>query len=119
MFNKKSLIVLMLIAVLAIAFVEWRFSTNISHLYNDVVLDNKEHFLSCEELPPSSDVTQIVAEHQETIKRIEQVNPRATMHVSGHLFKKLAHSPGGGLWSDDEGQSWGGIRIYRFIHLSR
>jgi len=77
MFNKKSLIVLMLIAILAIAFVGWRFETNITHLLNDVILDNKDHFLSCEELPPSSEVTRIVEQHQETIKRIEKVSPGA------------------------------------------
>lgn len=75
MFKKKRLIIVVLIALLAVAFVGWGGSSSIVYLYNNVVLDNEDHFLSCEELPPLSDVTQVVEEHQDTIESIEKINP--------------------------------------------
>lgn len=44
-------------------------------LYNELVLDSKDHFLSCDELPSVAEVEQIVDSHQETIDKIKQVNP--------------------------------------------
>lgn len=41
----------------------------------DVIYDNREHYLSCEELPALSEVEQVVEEHQNLIQEIEQVNP--------------------------------------------
>jgi hypothetical protein len=50
-------------------------TNSIRALYNDFVLDNRDHFLSCEELPPVSEVIQVVDEHQDTVREIEQVKP--------------------------------------------
>ena len=44
-------------------------------LYNDLVLDSKDHFLSCDELPSVAEVEQVVDSHQDTIDKIKQVNP--------------------------------------------
>lgn len=76
MFNKKNIIVLMLIAILAIGFMGWGLLYTINKVYfNDIGWHGR--FLNCDELPPSSEVTRIVEQHQETIKRIEEVNPDA------------------------------------------
>jgi len=43
--------------------------------YDEVVLDNRNHYLSCEQLPSESEVRQVMEAHQDVIERIEQVNP--------------------------------------------
>ncbi|MEK7157620.1 MAG: hypothetical protein AAB688_00915 [Patescibacteria group bacterium] len=48
-------------------------------IYNNIVLDNKEHYLSCDELPTADKVKQVMNEHQNTLREIEQINP-------GHVF---------------------------------
>jgi hypothetical protein len=42
---------------------------------DDVIYDNRNHYLSCEQLPTLSQVESVVAEHQDVIRRIGQVNP--------------------------------------------
>ena len=42
---------------------------------DDLIYDNRNHFLSCEMLPAESTVKQIVGEQQAIIWQIEQVNP--------------------------------------------
>jgi hypothetical protein len=44
-------------------------------LYDDLVLDNKNHYLPCENLPTAVEVMEILDEHQAAIEKIEQVNP--------------------------------------------
>ncbi len=43
--------------------------------YDNFVLDNKDHYLPCDQLPSEMEVTRILAEHQDVVQRIEQVNP--------------------------------------------
>jgi hypothetical protein len=43
--------------------------------YDDLLLDNKNHYLPCEKWPPAAEVVQTVNNHQETLEEIEQVNP--------------------------------------------
>lgn len=43
--------------------------------YDHFVLDNRNHFLSCQELPPTAQVEQIVAQHKDVIQRIRHVAP--------------------------------------------
>jgi hypothetical protein len=47
----------------------------VRRIYDNFVLDNKNHYLPCEELPTESDVSRIVEQHQDKIQAIEQVNP--------------------------------------------
>ena len=42
---------------------------------DDLVYDNKNHYLPCEKLPTESEVRRIVQEHQDVVEAIEQVNP--------------------------------------------
>jgi hypothetical protein len=43
--------------------------------YDEIILDNHNHYLSCNQLPSEDEVRQVVEEHQDVIKRIEQINP--------------------------------------------
>lgn len=42
---------------------------------DDLVYDNKNHYLPCEKLPTETEVRKIVQEHQDVVQAIEQVNP--------------------------------------------
>lgn len=42
---------------------------------DELVYDNRNHYLPCEKLPTEDKVRRIVKENAETIRRIEQVNP--------------------------------------------
>lgn len=42
---------------------------------DNVLYDNRNHYLPCEQLPPVSEVERIVQEHQDIIQQIEAVNP--------------------------------------------
>ena len=54
----------------------------LGRLYNDVVLDNYDHFLPCERLPTSTEVYRIAEEHEGVLKAIKDVNP-------GHIFVEI------------------------------
>ena len=47
----------------------------LGRLYNDVVLDNYDHFLPCEKLPTSAKVNRILDEHEDVLEAIRDVNP--------------------------------------------
>lgn len=47
----------------------------LGRLYNDLILDNRDHFLACDQLPSVADVNRILAEHQDTVEAIKEVNP--------------------------------------------
>jgi hypothetical protein len=47
----------------------------VRRVIDDVVYDNRDHYLPCEKLPTEPVVREVVAEHQATIRQIEQVNP--------------------------------------------
>ena len=47
----------------------------LGRLYNDLVLDNRDHFLPCDQLPSVADVNRILAEHQDTVEAIKGVHP--------------------------------------------
>lgn len=43
--------------------------------YDYYVLDNRNHYLSCNELPTESEVKSMLEQHQDVIQEIEQVAP--------------------------------------------
>ena len=43
--------------------------------YDEIVLDNRNHYLPCEQLPSESDVRRVMEANQDVIVKIEQVNP--------------------------------------------
>ncbi|NIN66869.1 MAG: hypothetical protein GTO63_19685 [Anaerolineae bacterium] len=54
----------------------------LGRLYNDIVLDNYDHFLPCEKLPTSAEVKRILDEHEDALQAIRDVNP-------GHIFVEV------------------------------
>lgn len=42
---------------------------------DDLVYDNRDHYLPCEKLPDEGEVRRVLAEQQDTVWLIEQVNP--------------------------------------------
>lgn len=45
------------------------------HALDDLLFDNKNHYLPCDRLPEKGQVMQIVQEHQAVIQTIAQVHP--------------------------------------------
>ncbi len=45
------------------------------NIYDEIILDNRNHYLSCERLPSEDVVRRAMEEHQDVIARIEQINP--------------------------------------------
>jgi hypothetical protein len=43
--------------------------------YDQIVLDNRNHYLSCDQLPTAAEVRRVMEEHQDIIKKIEQIHP--------------------------------------------
>ena len=43
--------------------------------YDNIVLDNRNHYLSCDQLPSEAEVRQVMDEHQDVVKKVEQINP--------------------------------------------
>ena len=43
--------------------------------YDNYVLDNRNHYLSCRALPAKTEVQRVVEEHKDIIQQIEQVAP--------------------------------------------
>jgi hypothetical protein len=43
--------------------------------YDEIVLDNWEHYLPCEQLPAEAEVRQIMEDHRDLIKKIEEIHP--------------------------------------------
>lgn len=43
--------------------------------YDQIVLDNRNHYLSCDQLPTAAEVRKVMEEHPEVIRKIEQINP--------------------------------------------
>ena len=75
---KKAPFIVLIIAVIVIclgvtiAEIQMNF---IQRLMDNVLYDNRNHYLSCEQLPTVSKVMQVVEEHQDLIQEIEQMNP--------------------------------------------
>jgi hypothetical protein len=49
----------------------------LSHWIDDVIYDNKNHYLSCQALPTESVVRETLEANQDVLREIEQVNPEA------------------------------------------
>jgi hypothetical protein len=70
---KSLLILVFLLCVSA-----WIFESKtrlLRRTYDDAVLDNRNHFLSCDQLPSEDEVRRVMQAHQDMIERIEKINP--------------------------------------------
>ena len=69
-------VALLLMIVILIGGIAIEYETHFfKKMINNLIYDNRVHYLSCEELPALSEVEQIVEEHQSLIQEIEQVDP--------------------------------------------
>ena len=74
--KKIAIALFMLIAFACMGVILIESQTNIfRRLYDDVILDNKGHYLSCDELPTEAEVLAILDHHQDTIHVIENIDP--------------------------------------------
>jgi len=77
--NKSGILKL---AILALPFVlcvgVWivESQTNLfRRIYDDVILDNRNHYLTCKQLPSEDEVLRVMAAHPDTLAKIQQINP--------------------------------------------
>ena len=74
--NSEKLNWAVLILVLCMGILIFESQTKILRkMYDETILDNRDHYLSCEELPIEAEVRQVMEAHQDVIARIEQINP--------------------------------------------
>ncbi len=64
------LILLVLIAVGVIAIIVERKAHPLSKLVENVIYDNKNHYLTCDQLPNLEEVGRVVREHKDVVERI-------------------------------------------------
>jgi len=105
--SKIGLPVMIIVIILGIG-VEYK-----THFFKkmiaDVVYDNRLHGVICEELPALSEVEQIVEEHRDSIKEIENVNP-------GFIFVKVeSPCPGKGIIVIEYASHQDRLRIEKLI----
>lgn len=43
--------------------------------YDNFILDNRNHYLSCNDLPTKGEVERIVEQHEDAIQKIQQIAP--------------------------------------------
>jgi hypothetical protein len=76
--NPQKRIITLVIGLLLVCvtgvIVEVQFKV-LQRAYDNYVLDNRNHYLSCKELPTKSEVENIVAQHQDVIQQIQQIDP--------------------------------------------
>jgi len=72
--QKIIVVVSLLTAVTILLFLEFQ-AKIIRQTLDDVLYDNRFHYISCEKLPSIAEVEKMIAEHQDVIRQIEAVNP--------------------------------------------
>jgi hypothetical protein len=73
--KRRAVIAISLLSALAILLVLEFQTRMIRRTFDDVIYDNRFHHISCEKLPPITEVDKVVNEHQDVIRKIERVNP--------------------------------------------
>jgi hypothetical protein len=69
-----TVVVVLVVACVGILFVEAQTKT-MRRWIDDVIYDNRNHNLLCEQLPSVSEVEKVLEEHHNVIQQIEAVNP--------------------------------------------
>ena len=69
-------IVLFLILILCVGIWILESQTKfIRKTYDQIILDNRNHYLRCDQLPTAVEVKRVMNDHQDVIKKIEQIHP--------------------------------------------
>ena len=67
---------LILVLVICIGILIAEFQTKFFRkIYDELILDNRDHYLSCDQLPSEAEARKVMETHQDVIKKIEQINP--------------------------------------------
>lgn len=64
----------LLLGLVVVMLLEFQTQT-IRRYFDDVVMDNRNHYLNCDQLPSVTEVEAVMKQHQYTLKRIERINP--------------------------------------------
>jgi hypothetical protein len=72
--NAVPLLMGLFLACAIASTVEARFKV-IQRAYDHFILDNRNHYLSCQDLPPKIEVERITEQHRDVIQQIRQVAP--------------------------------------------
>lgn len=75
--RKKALICVLLAAVFlcsALVILESQ-RMPLRRFFDEAILDNKNHYLPCQQLPTLSEVEKVMTAHQDVVKQIEEINP--------------------------------------------
>lgn len=75
LFRSKYLWLGVLILLLLSAVLIESQTKSIRRFYDDVVMDNRNHYLPCDKLPAAADVKSIVEKHKDIVGQIEQIHP--------------------------------------------
>jgi hypothetical protein len=74
--RKISIILLLAVLVACIGILVVEYQTRaLERWIDDVIYDNRNHYLPCEQLPAVPDVEKTLKEHEDIIQQIKQVNP--------------------------------------------
>ncbi len=71
--NKKKLfiaIVITLVLIIAIAIISEQKTHLVSKVLDNMIADNKNHYLSCDQLPGVQQVDKVVREHKDVVEQI-------------------------------------------------
>lgn len=66
----------LLLACVVIVAIEVQFKV-MQRVYDNLVLDNRNHYLTCNDLPTKSEVETVMEQHSEVIKQIQQIAPES------------------------------------------
>ena len=75
---KRSAVFGLVLLIIVFCVTIWIFESQTRFLrrtYDERVLDNRNHYLPCDQVPSKDEVHQVMQAHQDTIERIEQINP--------------------------------------------
>ena len=72
--NALLLLIVLLLTCMTAMFIETRFKV-LQRGYDHFIMDNRNHYLSCQDLPAKIEVERIVEQHRDVIQRIQQVAP--------------------------------------------
>ena len=77
-FNPRRDIALLMVGLLIICMTAVALETRlkvIQRAYDNFVLDNRNHYLSCQELPTKLEVEKALEQHKDVVRNIEQIAP--------------------------------------------
>jgi len=77
-FNPRRDIVLLMVGLLIICVTAVALETRLKVIqgaYDNFVLDNRNHYLSCQELPTKLEVEKALEQHKDVVRNIEQIAP--------------------------------------------